>query len=249
MTLTRTIRLFLQKFLPNRLIRIIGFLYGLLQPANKSYASAGEDLIIVQYFKDKNIKQGVYIDIGCFHPFWSSNTFKLHKLGWRGYCYDVDKFKLKMMKVFRKKRVETFFEAIVPKNNIMKKKDFNYINVYKFLTPWSDLDTCDLVTAENHSKKYNLDYKVLNVPAIDINNVLKNLPNINFFKIDIEGLDEPILMEMNLELYLPDVILFENVEIWSGSKEIQKKLEHYGYERLFISGYSVCYAQPIIRKS
>jgi len=50
-------------------------------------------------------------------------------------------------------------------------------------------------------------------------------------------------------LYLPDVILFENVEIWSGSKEIQKKLEDHGYERLFISGYSVCYAQPISRNN
>jgi len=249
MTLTRNIRLFLQKFLPDRLMRIIGFIYGLLQPAKKSYASAGEDLIIMQYFKDKNIEKGVYIDIGCFHPFWSSNTFKLHKFGWRGYCYDVDKFKLTMMKIFRKNRVETFFQAIVPKNNILKEKDIKYINVYKFLTPWSDIDTCDLETAENYSKKYKLNYKVLNVPANDINSILNKLPNINFFKIDIEGLDEQILMEMNFELYLPDVILFENVEIWSGSKEIQKKLEDHGYERLFISGYSVCYAQPISRNN
>tara|TARA_B000000475_G_scaffold184328_1_gene148579 strand:+ start:357 stop:1106 length:750 start_codon:yes stop_codon:yes gene_type:complete len=248
MTLTRKIRIFLQKFLPNSVMRILAFIYGMLLPAKKSYASAGEDLIIAQYFKDKNIIQGVYIDIGCFHPFWSSNTFKLHKLGWIGYCYDIDQYKLKMMKRFRKSKVKTFYEAIVPKANILKKQNFNYINVYKFLTPWSDLDTCDLVTAENHSKKYKLDYKILNVPANDINTVLNDLPSINFFKIDIEGLDELILMELNFELYLPDVILFENVEIWSGSKEIQKKLEKHGYERLFVSGYSVCYAQPILER-
>jgi len=246
MTPKRKLRKFLEKFLSVNIMRLIGFLYGLILPAKKSYSSAGEDLIILQYFKDKKIDQGIYIDIGCFHPIWASNTYKLHKLGWSGYCFDIDEFKLKMMSVFRGSRIKTFFQAVVPSQDISDGK--NSISVYKFLTPWSDLDTCDPIVAENYASKYKLDYTVSNVPAKDINSILKNLPSIDFFKIDIEGLDEAILMDMNFDLYSPEVILFENVETWSGTKEINEKLEIYGYQQLFVSGFSVCYAKPILRE-
>jgi len=245
MTLTRKIRLFLQKIFPASLIRSLAFLFGVLIPAKRSYSSYGEDLIIAQYFQDRKIFQGIYIDIGCFHPIWSSNTYKFHKLGWSGYCFDIDEFKLKMMRLFRQKKVQTFFKAVVPKTSIDQENDF--ITVFKFLTSWSDIDTCDLQTAKDYSIKYDLDFITTNVPCEAINSILKNLPKVNFFKIDIEGLDEAILMEMNLDLYTPEVILFENIETWSGTQEIKLKLEQYGYERLFISNYSVCYAQPVTR--
>lgn len=245
MTLKRTIRIFLQKIFPAFFVRYLGFIFGLLTPSNKSYSSYGEDLIIVQYFHDKKISNGVYIDIGCFHPTWSSNTYKLHKLGWNGYCFDIDKFKLKMMKFFRRKKVETFFKAVVPKETMSSGN--NFITVYKFLTPWSDIDTCDPITAKEYSVKFDLAYKTSSVPCEGINSILSSLPKINFFKIDIEGLDEAILMEMDLDLFTPEVILFENIDTWSGTHEIKLKLEQYGYERLFISNFSVCYAKPILR--
>ena len=53
MTPKRKLRKFLQKFLPASIMRLLGFLYGLILPTKKSYSSAGEDLIILQYFKDK----------------------------------------------------------------------------------------------------------------------------------------------------------------------------------------------------
>ena len=141
-SIKRRARLFLAFFLPNQAMKYLGFIYGALLPSKKSYSSMGEDLIIEQYFKEKNILQGVYIDIGCFHPIWASNTHKLHKDGWTGFCFDIDQSKLNMMRLFRRKSVQTFFQAVTAKPS---KEPFTH--VYKFLTPWSDIDTCDLDVA------------------------------------------------------------------------------------------------------
>tara|TARA_B110000196_G_scaffold185496_1_gene159038 strand:+ start:578 stop:877 length:300 start_codon:yes stop_codon:yes gene_type:complete len=65
-SIKRRARLFLAFFLPNQAMKYLGFIYGALLPSKKSYSSMGEDLIIEQYFKEKNILKGVYIDIGCF---------------------------------------------------------------------------------------------------------------------------------------------------------------------------------------
>lgn len=240
-SIKRRARLFLAFFLPNQAMKYLGFIYGALLPSKKSYSSMGEDLIIEQYFKEKNIFQGVYIDIGCFHPIWASNTHKLHKDGWTGFCFDIDQSKLNMMRFFRRKNIETFFQAVTAKPSTP------FILVYKFLTPWSDIDTCDLEVAKNYAKRFDLDYEISSVPSNDINTILSRLPKFNFLNIDVEGLDEDILMSMDFNSYSPDVILFENVDVWGGTEKIRNKLELYRYERLFISSVSVCYAKPISR--
>jgi|MDSW01.2.fsa_nt_gb hypothetical protein len=242
-SIKRRARLFLAFFLPNQAMKYLGFIYGALLPSKKSYSSMGEDLIIEQYFKEKNILQGVYIDIGCFHPIWASNTHKLHKDGWTGFCFDIDQSKLNMMRLFRRKSVQTFFQAVTAKPS---KEPFTH--VYKFLTPWSDIDTCDLDVANDYAKKFDLDYEISRVPSADINTILSKLPKFNFLNIDVEGLDEDILMSMDLNKYSPDVILFENVDVWGGTEKIRNKLELFCYERLFISSFSVCYAKSILRK-
>ena len=37
----------------------------------------GEDLVIIENFK--NIKNGIYVDAGCYHPLHLNNTFLLYK--------------------------------------------------------------------------------------------------------------------------------------------------------------------------
>ena len=146
------------------------------------------------------------------------------------------------MRFFRRKNVQTFFQAVTAKPS----KEL-FTHVYKFLTPWSDIDTCDLDVANDYAIKFDLDYEISRVPSADINTILSKLPKFNFLNIDVEGLDEDILMSMDLNKYSPDVILFENVDVWGGTEQIRNKLELYCYERLFISSFSVCYAKPILR--
>ena len=58
----------------------------------KTYSMHGEDLIIGEYFK--NINNGFYIDIGCYHPLQYNNTTLLYQRGWNGINVDVSDFSI-----------------------------------------------------------------------------------------------------------------------------------------------------------
>ena len=46
----------------------------------KTYSLLGEDTIINNFFKKNN---GIYVDIGCYHPLQGNNTYLLYKRGWK----------------------------------------------------------------------------------------------------------------------------------------------------------------------
>ncbi|MDH5790264.1 MAG: hypothetical protein OEZ27_06695, partial [Nitrospinota bacterium] len=52
------------------------------------YSQFGED-IILKGFILRNINDGFYVDVGCYHPKKYSNTYKLYKRGWRGINIDL----------------------------------------------------------------------------------------------------------------------------------------------------------------
>ena len=87
------VRRLIESILPYTLLRFAGFIYGYWVSKSVSFSQKGEDLLSVAYFAKRGIKQGVYLDIGCFHPVWISNTHLLHKQGWLGHAVDIDDFK------------------------------------------------------------------------------------------------------------------------------------------------------------
>ena len=113
--------------------------------------------------------------------------------------------------------------------------------VYKFSkSSYSSIDTLHKETANSH-KSFAGDYVEEEVELIDINKYFSTLPSINFLNIDVEGLDEEILLSLNLDLYHPNLILFESLKDFGGSSEVVNKLTKFGYRHLFTSGVSVCY--------
>ena len=54
----------------------------------KQYSQWGEDVYINEYFK--KLEKGIYLDIGCFHPFMYSNTCLLFNKGWTGINVDIN---------------------------------------------------------------------------------------------------------------------------------------------------------------
>ena len=65
----------------------------------KSYSMDQEDLIIKEYFKEKN--KGFYVDVGCYHPLQRNNTMLLYQKGWRGINIDISYFSIKLFKFLR----------------------------------------------------------------------------------------------------------------------------------------------------
>ena len=59
----------------------------------------GEDLVIIENFK--NIKNGIYVDAGCYHPLHLNNTFLLYKKGWRGINIDLSEYSIDLFNYLR----------------------------------------------------------------------------------------------------------------------------------------------------
>ena len=77
----------------------------------------GEEKKIIKLFKE-NFK-GVYVDLGCFHPTRSNNTYKLYKRGWKGLNVDLNPLSIELFN-FARPRDINICEAISSKKS--KKK-------------------------------------------------------------------------------------------------------------------------------
>ena len=59
----------------------------------------GEDLQILEL--TKHIKNGFYVDAGCYHPTHLSNTFLLYKKNWNGINIDVSELSISLFNFMR----------------------------------------------------------------------------------------------------------------------------------------------------
>jgi len=234
------LRRFAESVLPYSLLRFVGFIYGYWVPKSVSFSQKGEDLLCLAYFSKRGISRGVYLDIGCFHPRWISNTHLLHKKGWHGHAVDIDEFKLRAMRIARGRKVQTHLGAVFAGSGADTKG-----TVYKFRRIWSDIDTLDKATAEEYRDNNFGEFDEEQINFIDINQLLDQLPKVNFINIDIEGVDSTVITNLDFNKFLPDAILFEDNHNWDGDEEVVNILHKHGYKHLFTSGGSICYAQPL----
>ena len=59
----------------------------------------GEDLEILKF--SKNIHNGFYVDVGCYHPIHLNNCHLLFKKGWEGINIDISNFSIDLFKYLR----------------------------------------------------------------------------------------------------------------------------------------------------
>ena len=224
---------FIKKFLPAKFNTLIWDVYlSLLK--HKSYSQYGEDLIIDSFFQHHvPIKNGNYLDIGCYHPVGISNTYVLHKRGWQGLVVYIDDYKLELFKRRRGKNVEVLKGAISSKDSVSK------VPIYKFNQPFSPYDTLSEDIAKMRSKAINIEYTTEEVNQISINSLLHK-KHFDFINIDVEGLDELIVNSIDFKKFQPTMIVYESFDPFSSSKT-KELLNDNGYSLLFISGGSIGY--------
>ena len=159
----------------------------------KTYSQFGEDLFIEDFFRDK--QNGIYVDIGCFHPVKYSNTAKLFNKGWRGYNIDINKTSIDLFKIVRPK--DKNIHAILSSNSKEKKKYYS----------------AGLFDARNSISKEHLAYCGIKKIHEDyvISEKFENLINekFDFLNIDCEGSDFEVLRLINLIKFEPDLICIE----------------------------------------
>jgi hypothetical protein len=166
----------------------------------KQYSQWGEDLSINDFFKNK--KKGVYLDIGCFHPYMFSNTCLLHKKGWAGVNIDVNQTAIDLFNISRPKDINlctTIDEG---------RREFK---VY-YDDPFSPVNTLDEDFYKNLKKSFFKDYKIFSIKSKTMQEVIeigKIKKEIDFINIDVEGLDYEILQQIELKKFKVKLISIE----------------------------------------
>ena len=159
-----------------------------------AYSHWGVDLIIIKLLNPKN--KGIYIDVGCHHPFLNNHSYLLYKSGWEGINIDIDYNSIDMFNFFRKSDVNIQTAVTDHKGEV-------------------DLFFYHNRAAKNTiSKEFGSDAKEQKkINSDTLNNIIENSKfknsKIDFVSIDVEGNEMNVLNGFNLKKYKPKLILLE----------------------------------------
>ena len=159
-----------------------------------AYSHWGVDLIITKLLNSKN--KGIYIDVGCHHPFLNNHSYLLYKSGWVGINIDIDYNSIDMFNFFRKSDVNIQTAVTDHKGEV-------------------DLFFYHNRAAKNTiSKEFGSDAKEQKkINSDTLNNIIENSKfknsKIDFVSIDVEGNEMNVLNGFNLKKYKPKLILLE----------------------------------------
>lgn len=185
------------------LSRFLHFKNGLFAKPKKSYSQFGEDIVLQKLFK-KRI--GFYVDVGAYHPKHYSNTYLLHKKGWRGINIDPN---LDTVKLFEKQRPNDI------NLEIGISQEPTHLIYYTF--SHSNWNTFSKEKADVWRRKPGIRFlgerKVLCAPLREI--LKQNLSigfQIDLMNVDAEGMDLDVLESNDWEIYSPRVVIVESAE-------------------------------------
>ncbi|MDA9618587.1 FkbM family methyltransferase [bacterium] len=206
------------KYLYSKGFNVLKYLYFFFQSIRKnkhlniSYSGvAAQDLIINNFFKNKN--EGVYIDVGCFHPYNGNNTKKLYDKGWSGINIDLDFHTIDLFNFIRK-RDENINIAI---SNIEGEQELYFFHNR------SAFNSLDKMKKNKAKEIRKIQTKTLN--TVIENSKFKN-KKINLISIDVEGHELEVIKSINLTKYTPDMIIVEYMEAISNWKFYKQNINN-----------------------
>ena len=221
------------------------FYYNFYRPKiffpKKTYSMYGEDLFINNYFKNK--KNGIYLDVGAYHPLDGNNTYLLYKKkNWHGINIDVNPLSVELFQKARK------FDLNI-NTAVSNKKGF--VTLY-FRKKINMLNTLSKKIARIHFRN---GFKEKNIKSNTLNNILDQTryrnKKIDFFNLDVEGHELDILESLNFKKYQPILICVEihnHEEMYNNNTDYMKRnpvnnlLLKNGYSIVWNHGFSYVYA-------
>lgn len=162
----------------------------------------GDDIQLYKLLKATN--PGVYVDIGCWHPVKASNTYFFNLRGWTGICIDPNPELKKMFDFFRPD--DNFVNCAVG----LKEEKLSY---YQMNDNYSAMNTLNYSFIEKHNLANEIK-QVTYIPVYNLKTILDKVitkeDRLDFFDIDVEGLDLEVLKSNDWDKYRPKVILVES---------------------------------------
>jgi FkbM family methyltransferase len=190
----------------------------------KSYAQAGEDILMAEALKSLKINKPSYIDIGTNTPISKNNTYLFYSNGSRGVCIEPDPELFKQIKSARK-RDTVLNVGIGPSEN--STADY-YVLSSKMLSTFSK-DEAEKIIREQKYGRQKIE-KVIKIPLVPINSIMvTHFPSgLDILSIDTEGYDFDIIKSLDLNRYRPKIICAETLR-YNAEGKLEKEAEIIDY--------------------
>lgn len=184
-----------------------------------SMSQFGEDVILAQLFRGQQF--GFYVDVGALHPASMSNTYALHRRGWRGINIEPQPHHLALFEQFRPDDVNLGFAVGTNPGIVKFHVDESYSSVIGPNGPAGrNLDGDDAVPIE--------------VPMVSLAELLRehgpDTGIIDLLDVDCEGTDIDVLRSNDWNRFRPRVVLVERHKKHGGDDDPRTLLEAHGYE-------------------
>jgi FkbM family methyltransferase len=195
-----------------------------------SYAQNFEDLMLMRAFRD--VRHGVYIDVGAHQPDRASVSLAFYEKGWRG--MHVEPFP----------QFAEMLEAARPDERVVRAMVRDSRGPLMFHTVADmDLSTVDAAIAAEHRRA---GYEVTSVPidSMPLSDVfdLVDAEVIHWLKIDVEGMEDGVLQSWGSSPMRPLIVLVETVS------SPMSETSHRAWEsRLLERGYDFTYSDGLNR--
>ena len=188
-----------------------------------SYSQDAEDLLLKGFLwhtgKHTDYK-GFYVDVGAHHPFRYSNTAIFYEIGWRGINIEPDPSLIKNFQIMRNRDINLNFGIA------NEEKDSNF-----FIFDDTAFNTFDEEIAKKVNEQSCRMREQRIIPLRKLSTLLEQyLPKgqeIDFFSIDVEGLDLEVLKSNDWKKFSPQFILVETH--LDETDEISKFLKQLNY--------------------
>ena len=199
-----------------------------------SYAQNFEDVLLNRVFKDK-IK-GFYIDVGAFHPIADSVTKAFYDLGWSGINIEPIKEGYNLFEQERRRDINL--------NIALSNSDGN-LEFFQVVGQAGN-STLNKEIADKIAQEKGLELSRYTVSVKTLAEVCKEYvaQNIDFLKIDVEGVEEEVILGGNWEIFRPTILVIEttlpNTNIRC-KNNIPIFLRGKGYQQVFFDGINDYY--------
>lgn len=155
-----------------------------------SYSQFGEDAIVASLVRGR--KDGVYVDVGAYHPHLYSNTYAFYRLGWRGLVIDPNPRLKRLFSIFRPR--DTFVLGGVGQRGLRRyhmHEDgaYNGFSGQEIASPLIGVRDVMVEPLGDILRRYHI-------------------TRIDLLSIDTEGMEEEVLGTYDWAI-LPDIIIIE----------------------------------------
>lgn len=168
---------------------------------NISFSKSGDDIQLMKLINES--KPGAYVDIGCWHPVKSSNTYYFSLRNWVGICIDPNPELATLYQTYRPN--DLFINCAVGEN-------YTNLNYYMLSDNNSSMNTLNFDFLKKHNLETDIKSTII-IPTFSLKEILdKNLPadmRLDFFDVDVEGFDLEVLKSNDWVRYRPKVVVTE----------------------------------------